>query len=262
MLMATNGGGMGIGLANFAIPCAIYLIFRLVRPFPFTVAGAEPPESPLYWIGTLLVTLVTAASVFFVAWGVSFIGFLRYYRIAGLALPLATVAGFLFVEASIVRSSAIKMRRPPYVDAGLLSALLIPPGLLVWFASLSPRSGLVIFIGKMFTSELWLWLAPVSAAACIVLLWWVTTPLRRTWRRSALYRSLMGAIWVFGVTAFLIFTVFARRGSGYFGGGSDKFTELVTFSTRDPITFIVLVTVVWLVLGTTMYAARRDEAPK
>lgn len=262
LLQSVVGSSWSNATASFAIPCGIYFIFRLVRPFHFTVSADNPPASPLYWMGIVLITFVTAASVFFLAWGASFPSFIRFYRISGIALPLLTVAGFLLVEASIVRSSNIKMGTPLYIDAGLLSALLIPPSILVWFSIASPRSGFTIFIMKMFTSELLMWLIPLAVATSIFLLWSVTIHLRRKFRRSALYRSSVSALWIFGVSGYVVFIVLARRSSSYFAPITDVFAEFAGFAFNNPATYFVFVTLIWMALTGVLYAVLRSEASK
>lgn len=262
MLRGISGVNQGVGLTGLAVPCGAYLLFRLVRPFQFTVTDGAHPQNLLYWIGTLLVTLVTVVSVTFLAWIVFYPVFLlRFYRVAGLVLPLATIVGFMFIEASLVRKGSIKAIKPPYIDAGLLSVLMIVPGLLYWFIANSQQTGIAVSIRKIFLIEMWQWLLPVSMAAAMLLLWWISSPLRRKFRRSRLYRSLIGALWVFGLASFLIFAVISRSTAPpdllY-----DLFGNIMSLTYSSPISLLVILTLLWLVLAGVLYAMQRKGVPQ
>ncbi len=245
----TELGGGGLSVISIAFPLGLYCLFRLVRPFPFNVTGSNPPDNFFYWIGSFLVTLGIAAAVFFLAWGVSVSAqLLQSYRNACLVSPWVTVAGFAFVEASYVRRGWIYMKKPPYLDAGLLSSVVILPILLLWFVTVSPRAGFGQLINKAFMSDTGSWLVPVSMFAGIFLFWWATIPIRRRFRRSNLYQASTGALWVFAIAELVGMVILPRVAPG-----------MVGFIYQSAFIYFLLVACFWVAVTVGMYVVKRKR---
>lgn len=257
-MQSVPSGGLGSGITSLAVPCGAYLLFRLVRPFSFTTSDGVLSQNLLYWMGVLLITLVTALSVTFLAWVVFYpLLLVRLYRTAGFVLPLATVAGFMFIEASLVRGGSFKAIKPPYLDAGLLSALMIVPSLLFWFINVAPKSGFAAFMLKMQMSEMWQWLFPVTLTAIMLGLWLVSSPLRRRCRQSPLYRSLVGSLWIFGLASFFIFAILNRNTSPTNNLFFKFFNDIRDMPYSYPASLMVGVTLLWLATAGVLYAVQR-----
>lgn len=242
-------GGGGLSVISIAFPLGLYCVFRLVRPFPFSVTGGNPPDNFFYLIGSFLVTLGIAAAVFFLAWGVSVsIQLLQSYRNACLVSPWVMVAGFAFVEASLVRRGWIYTKTPPYLDAGLLSSVVIVPILLLWFVTVSPGAGFSHLLNKAFMSDTGSWLVPVSMFAGIFLFWWATIPIRRRFRRSNLYQSSISALWVFAIAELLGMVILPRVAPGIAGS-----------IYQSAFMYFLFVASFWLAATIGMYVVKRKR---
>jgi len=232
-----------------------------VRPLPFTMSDGQAPAGALYWSGSFIVTLVAAASATFLAWAVLNPLVLAYYRTAALALSVAMVAGFMLVEASIVRKSAAAASRTVYADAGLLSALLVLPAFLVWLVTVSPGSGIGRLLNALFRMDAGRIGAPLALATGIFLLWWLSMPLRRRLRQKPLYRAGVRALWVFGLAAYAMQAVIARRTPRATSDAPDRLEELWGFSYSYPGTALLTMIVVWVLVAGALYVAQRKGSP-
>jgi hypothetical protein len=258
--MLQQAGGFGSEWTAVLVACAAYLVFRLVRPFPFTQPEGHAPAGALYWLGNFIVTLAGAASATFLAWAVLKPGVLAQYRSAGLALSLAIVAGFMLIEGSIARKSTASATRAVYADAGLFSALLVLPACLAWYVSASPRSGLARLLGPLFADAASLG-APLTLAGGVFALWWISMPLRRRLRQRPLYRGAMQALWVFGLAAYAVQAVIARSGSRTAAAAPDRFEELWGFTYSNPGFALSVLIVLWALCAAVLYLAQRRWRP-
>lgn len=258
---AGRGAGLGSDWTAVLVACAAYLVFRLVRPFPFTMSEGQAPAGALYWLGNFIVTLTAAASATFLAWAVLNPLILASYRTAGLALSIAMVAGFLLVEASMVRTSAAAASRTVYADAGLLSALLVLPACLAWLITISPGSGIGRLFIPLFRVDAAHIGAPLALAAGVFLLWWVSMPLRRRLRQRALYRAGVRALWVFGLATYAMQAVIARRTPRSGTGEPDWFEELWAYAYSYPGSALLAMLVVWALAAGMLYVAQRKWSP-
>ena len=260
---STPSAGFGSGMTHLASLCGAYLLFRLVRPFSFTATGETLPQNLNYCIGVLLITLATAISATYLAWIVFYpLLFVRLHLTAGFVLPLATVAGFMFIEASLARSGGFKTAKLPYLDAGLLSALLIVPSLLFWFINVAPKSGIATSTTKMLASDMWQWLFPVTLTSVILVLWLVSSPLRRRCRQSPLYRSLVGALWIFGLTSFFIFAILNRHTGPTDNWFFEFFRDIRDMPYSSPASLVICVMLMWLLIASMLYAVQRKKVPQ
>lgn len=255
---AGNPGANSVWVA-LVVPCAAYLLFRLVRPFPFSTKGAAPGNS-LYWLGILIGTLASAATATYLGWVVLQPALLGYYRIAGLALPLSAVIGLLFLEASLARERKSEATSAPYADAGLLSAMLIAPALLMWFLNVSPQSGAGAAIYRLFVDPMWIWLLPALVAAVLYVLWWLTSGVRTRCRVSPAYRAFTATFWIFGITSYLLFAVTARLNMNSFRRGEPTggvLYDLWSLAQSSPLLFFCAVVIAWLTCAGAGYFAFR-----
>jgi hypothetical protein len=257
--MLQQGGGFGSEWTAVLVACAAYLVFRLVRPFPFTQPEGHAPAGALYWLGNFIVTLAGAASATFLAWAVLKPGVLAQYRSAGLALSLAMLAGFMLVEGSIARKSTAAATRPVYADAGLFSALLVLPACLAWYISASPRSGLARLLSPLL-ADAGLG-GPLALAGGVFALWWISMPLRRRLRQRPLYRGGMQALWVFGLAAYALQAVIARRGSRSAAAAPDRLEELWGLTYSNPGFALSVLIVLWALCAAVLYVAQRRRGP-
>lgn len=254
MLQLTRGGSDWTAVL---VACAAYIVFRLVRPFPFTRPEVQPPAGLLYWTGSFVVTLAAAASVLYLSVAVFQTENLARHRTAALALCIATITGFMLIEASLVRTSPPRGPRPVYIDAGLVSALLILPAFVVWIETWSEiilsNSGLGLLLRRLLASGYWgLW---VTLGGSAFLLWWISMPARRRLRRSALYRSAVGALWIFGITAIAMGAVFpwlsSRRAEGLVEYWSFWYSQAGLLAMLG----------LWMLVAGAIYAAQRFGRP-
>jgi hypothetical protein len=250
--LARGGPQLGSSWSALLIACAIYALFRLIRPFSFASPAGQVPGGAFYWIGSVIVTLVGAAATTVLAWAVLHPPIMTHYRAAGLAVSLAMIAGFLLIEAAIVRQHSVGTVRPPYLDGGLISALLIAPACLTWFLSVAPRSGLGIFIESLFRSDSWRLALPFLLASGIFLLWLITTVLRRKLRGRPAYRAATGALWIFGAFGYAMLAVAARRSSE---GG--LLYDLWSYSYIQPGFLLSVLIFLWLAVAVGMYLVQR-----
>jgi len=254
--LARTGGAVGSDFTALLVACAAYLLFRLVRPFPFTTAQGQPPGGALYALGTVLVTVATAVSVTFLAWAVLLPAVFAYYRSAGVVLSLAMLAGFLVVEASLVRPRAASEGKGLYVDGGLVSALLVVSACVAWFGNVSPRSGLGRQIVRAFRDPASALMPPLVVGVTVFVLWLVSRPLRRRWGENRFYRAAIGALWVFGIAAYALTAVLPRRALM----SPDRTTwldQLWSYSYARPAPLLVGLVVLWLVATAAGYLLLR-----
>jgi len=254
-LSPVAGGSVSTGLA---IACGVYLIFRLIRPFSFIATNAYPPQHFLYWAGTLIVTVSTALIAAFLGWSAVFTSMLRSYRIVGLVLPLAMAAGFLLIEAAAGRGKQeMPFWKPLYVDAGLLSALLVIPALLSWFIYSSQKSGLGKFVLGAMRDYSVMFVA-FCVSAVIFFLWTVTGSFRSRRRRSRFYKAAVGALWIYGIVGFALVAVGMRYNYAHLRERMESspgyMDALESFSYGQPLLFFGAVSFFWLVATIVLYS--------
>ena len=172
---------------------------------------------------------------------------------AAQGLSITTITGLVLIEASLVRASAPRGLRPVYIDAGLVSALLILPAFALWFGTwadiISSNSGLGLLLRRLFAFGYWKVCATLGSGA--FLLWLLSVRVRRSLRRSALYRSAVGALWTFGAAAFAIDGVFPWLSSRR----ADGVAEIWSFWYSQAGLLVMLGS--WILLTGAIYAAQR-----
>jgi len=246
--------------SSIIVACGAYLIFRLVRPFSFLKEGATLPGGALYYLGILLVSIATALIASFLAWSAFFPGVLRFYSTAGFLLPLGLVAGFLCVEATASRERKEPGRSPPYLDSGLLSALIIAPGLTVWAILVSQKTHGTRFVQDMYRSDYGFVPLAVVVTTIAFALWWMTTSFRKNRQKSRFYRASITALWSYGVAAIFLYA-FLRLSNYLVLDDSPGFRSTVNhFTQTQPLTAFGIVTIVWVISTVILYVSLNDRA--
>jgi hypothetical protein len=258
MYLARMGGAVGSDLTALLVACAAYLLFRLVRPFAFATAEGQAPAGALYHLGTFIVTVATGASVTYLAWAVLHPAVLAHFRSAGLVLSLALLAGFLVVEASLVRAEASSGGGGLYVDGGLVSALIVVSGCLAWFINVSPRSGLGRLVAQAFSAQGSALAPPLAVGGAVFVLWLLSRGLRRRWSESPLYGAAVAALWVFGIAAYVFAAILPHRAISM----SSRMTAFEYFWSgwyARPAASLVALVVVWLIVTIAGYLVLRHR---
>ena len=265
MLQGVRGG---TDWSAVVVAFGAYFVFRLVRPFPFTSEDSAQPAGLLYWLGTFVVTLASAGSALFLSTAVVQVEVLAQHRSAAMVLGTATIAGFMLVEASLARESSKPGPRAVCLDSGLVSALLILPacaiGFISWFVSASPSSGLGQLFLRSMVVDSWRVGFPLALGGGTFVLWWISRSVRDRLRRSTLYRSAVGALWVFGLAAYAMSAVqpwAAVPDADGEGILQYLWTLMFLHPYLQPGVFLLGLLALWAIVAGVMFIAQRTGRP-
>lgn len=194
--------------------CIGYLVFRLVRPFPFLSDEGQLSNNLVNYWATLVITLAAVFSAATLSWAATGPGFAFYRVYLELALPIITLLGFLGIEAMLIRTLEPREVAPPYLTGGLLAATIMLPALVCWYLVPQPQSGLAKLIMSGFTAEAGRLRVAIYLCLLTCAVWWVSGPLRRKlWRVRGVRAALLSS-WIFALTAFAVLALIRNYREG------------------------------------------------